>query len=385
MNRVAILGSTGSIGRQALEVIAAQAGEICVSALVCHSNDVLLEAQLASVRPGKAVLTDYDAYKRLTARYQGETQLLFGDEGLLEVVTEADTNMVLSSIVGFAGLRPTLAAIRAGKDIALANKETLVAAGALVTQQAKAHGCALLPVDSEHSALWQCLQGEATDSVHKLLLTASGGPFRGKKRAELATISVEACLRHPNWSMGKKVTVDSASLANKGLEVIEAHWLFDLPYDQIEVVVHPESIVHSLVAFRDGAVKAQLGRPDMRLPIQYALLDKRRPSSPWEPLDLTACGKLTFEAPDREAFPMLDLAYRAGRAGGVMPCIFNAANEIAVEWFLAGNLPFLSIAAVAETVLAQEQAFKADSLDEIEFVDTWARARALEACKKNKQ
>ena len=380
MKQVAILGSTGSIGRQALEVIAAHRGELGVAALSCHSNDVLLEAQLAAFQPAKAVLTDYAAYQRLAGRYRGATKLLYGEEGLLEIVTDSQTSLVLSSIVGFAGLRPTVAALQAGKDIALANKETLVAAGALVTNLARQHNCQLLPVDSEHSALWQCLQGEAPDSVHKLLLTASGGPFRGKQRAELASISVEACLQHPNWSMGRKITVDSASLANKGLEVIEAHWLFNLPYDRIDVLVHPESIIHSLVAFRDGAMKAQLGRPDMRLPIQYALLDKQRPASAWEQLDLTACGKLTFEAPDRDAFPMLDLAYQAGRSGGMMPCIFNAANEVAVERFLAGRLPFLSIPVVAETVLAQAQSFAAQTLDEIELVDAWAREKAREAC-----
>ncbi len=382
MKQVAILGSTGSIGRQALEVVAAHRGELGVAALTCHSNDALLEAQLASFQPAAAVLTDYAAYQRLASRYKGPTKLLYGEDGLLEVVTDQTVNLVLSSIVGFAGLRPTVAAIQAGKDIALANKETLVAAGALVTRLAREHQCQLLPVDSEHSALWQCLQGEAADSVDKLLLTASGGPFRGKTRSELADISVEACLQHPNWSMGRKITVDSASLANKGLEVIEAHWLFNLPYDRIDVVVHPESIIHSLVAFRDGAMKAQLGRPDMRLPIQYALLDKRRPESPWEQLDLTACGKLTFEAPDREAFPMLELAYQAGRSGGVLPCIFNAANEIAVECFLAGRLPFLSIPVVVETVLSQAQSFKAEALDEIEFVDAWARTKARECCER---
>ena len=385
MKHVVILGSTGSIGRQALEVIAAHDQELVAFALTCHSNDQLLETQIESFKPTKAVLTDYKAYQRLSARYQGNTKLLYGDEGLFEVTTDPDADVVLSSIAGFAGLRPTLMAIKAGKDIALANKETMVAAGELVNQLAAENHCALLPVDSEHSALWQCLQGEAPESVQKLLLTASGGPFRGKKRADLLTISVEACLQHPKWSMGRKITVDSASLANKALEIIEAHWLFSIPYDQIDVVVHPESIIHSLVAFRDGAVKAQLGCPDMRLPIQYALFDKQRPVSPWKPLDLAACGKLTFEAPDLETFPMLALGRQAGQDGGAAPCIFNAANEIAVEWFLKGDLPFMSIPIVVEAVLSKEQSFKNDTLQEIEFTDAWARANALEICKKNQK
>ena len=385
MKQVAILGSTGSIGRQALEVIAAHDQDLAVSALTCHSNDQLLETQIAAFKPPKAVLTDYEAYQRLTARYQGDTKILYGDEGLFEVTTGSCTEMVLSSIAGFAGLRPTLMAIKAGKDIALANKETMVAAGELVNRLAKEKNCSLLPVDSEHSALWQCLQGETPESVEKLLLTASGGPFRGKKKTDLANISVEACLNHPNWSMGRKITVDSASLANKALEVIEAHWLFSIPYDQIEVVVHPESIIHSLVAFRDGAIKAQMGCPDMRLPIQYALFDKQRPASPWKSLNLTECGQLTFEAPDLETFPMLALGRQAGCDGGVTSCIFNAANEIAVEWFLEGKLPFLSIPAVVETVLAKQQSFKTDTLSEIEYVDAWARANALEICKTNRK
>ena len=382
MKHVAILGSTGSIGRQALEVIAAHDQQLAVHSLACHSNDRLLETQIAAFKPRQAVLTDRAAYERLKERYQGDTEILYGDDGLTEIVSASAVDVVLASISGFAGLRPTVRAIEAGKDIALANKETMVAAGALVTALAKEKGSAIFPVDSEHSALWQCLQGEAKDSVQKLLLTASGGPFRGKKRSELETISVEACLRHPNWSMGRKVTVDSASLANKALEVMEAHWLFDIPYEQIEVVVHPESIIHSLIAFRDGAVKAQLGKPDMRLPIQYALFDRQRPASPWEPLDLTLCGKLTFEAPDRETFPMLDLGCQAGRSGGAAPCIFNAANEIAVEQFLDGALPFLAIPLAVEDVLAKEHSFKVDTLAEIEAVDAWARTSAVDACEK---
>ena len=382
MKHVAILGSTGSIGRQALDVIAAHDRQLTVYSLACHSNDRLLETQIAAFNPRQAVLTDRAAYERLKERYQGDTEILYGEDGLSEMVTASAVDVVLASIAGFAGLRPTVRAIEAGKDIALANKETMVAAGALVTALAKEKDSAIFPVDSEHSALWQCLQGEAKDSVQKLLLTASGGPFRGKKRNELETISVEECLRHPNWSMGRKVTVDSASLANKALEVMEAHWLFDIPYEQIEVVVHPESIIHSLIAFRDGAVKAQLGKPDMRLPIQYALFDRQRPASPWEPLDLALCGRLTFEAPDRETFPMLELGWQAGRSGGAAPCIFNAANEIAVERFLAGTLPFLAIPLAVEDVLSTAHSFQVDTLAEIEAVDAWARQNAADACEK---
>jgi 1-deoxy-D-xylulose-5-phosphate reductoisomerase len=372
--RLAILGSTGSIGTQALEVAAANPDRIKVVALAAHHNDRLLAEQLDRFRPSLAVLADGAAADRLRSRYRGPARIMTGEEGLTAAATLAEADTVLTSLVGFAGLRPTLAAIEAGKAIALANKETLVAAGELVTALAKRKGVAIAPVDSEHSAILQCLRGEEPDTVHRLILTASGGPFRTRAKEELATVTVAECLRHPNWAMGRKITVDSATLANKGLEVIEARWLFNVDYDRIAVVVHPQSIIHSMVEFADGSVKAQLGLPDMRLPIQYALSVPGRWPADFPRLDFAATAGLTFEQPDTDRFPALAMGYEAGRRGGTAPCVFNAANEAAVNAFLAGEIGFPDIAALIGRALAAHTATAAPTLGDLCAADAWARS-----------
>ena len=384
MKSLAILGSTGSIGTQTLDVVRAHPERFRVTALAAHKSDGQIEEQIREFSPAIAVLTDEVAAVRLRARYHGATEILSGAEGLLAAAVLPTADTVVTSLMGFAGLAPTLAAIEAGKDIALANKETLVVAGELIMNAAKAHGVAILPVDSEHCALFQCLQGEKREAVERLILTASGGPFRGKKLADLAAVSLADCLNHPTWAMGKKITVDSATLINKGLEVIEAHWLYDMPYDKIEVVVHPQSIVHSLVSFRDGAVMAQLGLPDMRLPIQYALTYPDRVASDFPRLDFSRLGALTFEPPDTETFRGLEIAAEAGRTGGTAPCVMNAANEIAVEAFLDGFIGFLDIYHIIEKTLAARPVRRAATFEVLQEEDAWARqyARQLIAVRK---
>ena len=305
--------------------------------------------------------------------------MVSGEEGALEVAAHPEVSTVVSAIVGSRGLRPTLAAIRAGKTIGLANKETLVMAGAIVMREAEKAGVSILPVDSEHSAIFQCLNGERPGDVQRIILTASGGAFRDLSREALESVTREQALTHPNWSMGAKVTIDSATMMNKGLEVIEAHWLFDLPYDRIDVVIHPESIVHSMVEFRDGAVMAQLGTPDMRVPIQYALSYPARLPLTARPLDLVALGALHFRRADFARFPCLKMAYEAGRAGGTMPAVLNAANEVAVERFLAGEISFLAIEEVIERVLSAHDCIANPTLEAIEEADRWAREQA-KAC-----
>ena len=341
--RLAILGSTGSIGTQTLDVVRSRPDLFQVMVLAANSSDQLLERQMEEFHPQLAVLSDEKAAARLRTRYYGKTKILSGENALLEAAAYDETDMVVTSMVGFAGLAPTLAALKAGKTIALANKETLVVAGELVTALAKEKGVSILPVDSEHCALFQCLQGERRDTVERLILTASGGPFRGRTQEALKTVTVADCLKHPTWSMGKKITVDSATLVNKGLEVIEAHWLYDVPYEKIEVAVHPQSIVHSMVEFRDGAVMAQLGLPDMRLPIQYALAYPIRETADFGRMDFKTRMSLSFEPPDVKTFRGLALAYEAGKAGGTMPCVLNGANEEAVAAFLSGRIGFLDI------------------------------------------
>lgn len=343
MKHISLMGSTGSIGKQALDVAAANPDKLKIRVLVAHKSDEILEQQIRQFEPDFAVLTDKEAAARLAARYHGKTEILSGEEGLLAAATYSEVDTVLASMVGYAGLRPTMAAIECGKNIALANKETLVAGGSLVMKAVAEHGVSLTPVDSEHSAIFQSLRGGSDKEVKRLIITASGGPFRGRKRHELENVTLEQCLKHPNWSMGRKVTLDSSTLANKGLEVIEAHWLFNMPYDKIDVVVHPQSIVHSLVEFCDGSVIAQLGEPDMRLPIQYALSWPERFDYSFDQLDLVRAGSLTFEAPDLEAFPSLKIAMDCGRAGGTLPCAFNAANEEAVNAFFDGKIKYLDI------------------------------------------
>lgn len=376
MKNISLLGSTGSIGKQTLEVAAANPDKMKIRVLAAHTSDTVLEEQIRAFEPDFAVLSDKEAVARLKTRYHGKTEILAGEEGLLAAATYSEVDTVLASMVGYAGLRPTMAAINCGKNIALANKETLVAAGSLVMEAVAKNNVSLTPVDSEHSAIFQALQGGKEDEVKRLLITASGGPFRGKKRSELESVTLAQCLNHPNWSMGKKITVDSSTLANKGLEVIEAHWLFNMPYEKIDVVVHPQSIIHSLVEFCDGSVIAQLGEPDMRLPIQYALSYPCRYHKAFDQLDLIKAGTLTFEAPDMEAFPSLRVAIECGKAGGTLPCVFNAANEEAVYAFLDNKIKYLDIPYITEKVASLHKNIAAPCIEDIERADAEARAAA---------
>lgn len=374
IKRLAILGSTGSIGTQALDVARSHPELFQVAVLAANTSDKALERQIEEFGPTLAVLADEKAARRLRGRYRGKTEIRGGEKALLEAAAFDGVDMVVTSMVGFAGLAPTLAALEAGKTIALANKETLVVAGELVTALAKEKGVAVLPVDSEHCALFQCLQGERRDTVERLILTASGGPFRGKTTDELRSVTVADCLKHPTWSMGQKITVDSATLVNKGLEVIEAHWLYGVPYEKIDVAVHPQSIVHSMVEFRDGAVMAQLGLPDMRLPIQYALTYPSRETADFGRMDFKTRMSLSFEPPDTETFRGLPLAYEAGKAGGVMPCVLNGANEEAVAAFLAGRIGFLDIYDCIERAMEAQENFAHPSFETLCEADARARA-----------
>lgn len=347
--RIAILGSTGSIGTQALEVVRENRELFQVSVLTAQNNVDLLAAQALEFKPKQVVIGDETHLEKLRVLLQGSgITVSTGSAALTEVVCLPEVEIVLTALVGFAGLEPTLAAIQASKDIALANKETLVVAGDLVMRKAKKHGVRILPVDSEHSAIFQCLVGEESNPIEKIYLTASGGPFRGKDREFLAQVSKDQALKHPNWVMGAKITIDSASLMNKGLEVIEAKWLFDLAADQIDVIVHPQSIVHSLVQFQDGSMKAQLGLPDMKLPIQYALAYPERLANQFPRFNFLDYPELTFEQPDLDSFRNLDLAFEALKRGGNMPCIINAANEVVVAEFLKDRVGFLQMSEVIE-------------------------------------
>ncbi|MCH3914770.1 MAG: 1-deoxy-D-xylulose-5-phosphate reductoisomerase [Acidaminococcaceae bacterium] len=382
MKNIAILGSTGSIGTQTLEVVAANPTRLRVVALAAHKNVELLLKQIQQFRPVLAVLADKQAALELGKKYQGPTKILGGEDGLKAVATCSEADTVLGAMVGYAGLQPTLAAINAGKNIALANKETLVAAGSIVMNAIKEKGVQLTPVDSEHSAIFQSLQGSKHSEVKRLLITASGGAFRDKTLKELENVTVEQCLHHPNWTMGKKVTVDSATLANKGLEIMEAHWLFAMDYDKIKPLIHPQSIVHSLVEYKDGAVIAQLGVPDMRLPIQYALSYPDRWDVNFGRLDLVKAAQLTFKEPDYKIFRALKLAVDCGKAGGTMPCVFNAANEVAVESFLRGKIKFLGIAQLIEEVLNRASSVATPTVEDIAQADRETRTRAEEILKK---
>lgn len=385
MKRIAILGSTGSIGMQALEVIDLHPDRFSVTALAAYQNDRLLEEQIEKYSPLYAVLIDQKAAQNLRNRYRGSTKILAGEDGLLIAAALDENDIVLTSMVGAAGIKPTIEAIKAGKDIALANKETLVAAGEIVTALAAQTGSAILPVDSEHSALFQCLQGEDRKTISRLILTASGGPFRGWVAADLQDVTVEQCLRHPNWSMGQKITIDSATLVNKGLEVIEARWLYDIDYDKIDVVIHPQSIIHSMVEFVDNSTMAQLGKPDMRLPIQYAFTWPARIPSPTASMDWSKATCLEFLPPDVDTFRGLSLAYHVGRAGGTLPSVFNAANEVAVNAFLASDLSFLTIYTIIEEAVAIHTSKKNPSLNDILAADLWAREFAQHLVEKYKK
>lgn len=340
---IAVLGSTGSIGTQTLEVAEAN-GDLTVAALAAGSNVRLLEEQIRKFKPKVAALWEEKAAKELRERVRDlEVRIVSGMEGLIEISTLPEVEILVTAIVGMIGIRPTIAAIEAGKDIALANKETLVTAGHIIMPLAKEHKVRILPVDSEHSAIFQALNGEDTKSVSRILLTASGGPFRGRKRAELEGVQVEDALKHPNWAMGQKITIDSATLVNKGLEVMEARWLFGTELDKIEVVVQPQSVIHSMVEFEDGGIIAQLGTPDMKLPIQYALYYPERRFLGGERLDFGKLLQITFEKPDMETFLGLSLAFEAAKEGGSMPTVYNAANELAVSKFLHKQIRFLDI------------------------------------------
>ena len=365
MKQIAILGSTGSIGTQTLEIVREQ-GDISVQALTAGKNINLLERQIREFRPKLAAVWEEADARQLRLRVSDlPVKIVSGMDGLIEAAVLPETELLVTAVVGMIGLRPTIAAIAAKKKIALANKETLVTAGHLIMPLAKEYGVPILPVDSEHSAIFQSLNGETGNRIHKILLTASGGPFRGKTRAELSGMQVEDALKHPNWSMGQKITVDSSTLVNKGLEVMEAKWLFGTDLDQIQVVVQPQSVIHSMVEYEDGSIMAQLGTPDMRLPIQYALYyPKRRPLS-GRRLDFFALGSISFEKPDTETFDGLRLAYEAARRGGNMPTVFNAANELAVAKFLEKKINFLDITQIIHECMLHCAYIGQPTLDEV--------------------
>lgn len=372
VKKIGILGATGSIGRQTLDVV--DQGEFEVVALTANSNVTLLAEQALKYQPKLVVLMDSEKIGELKSRLKGQaTKVLVGMTGLLEAVRDPEIELLVNGLVGAIGVEPTLEGIRAGKDIALANKETLVTAGELVIAEAARCHVQILPVDSEHNALFQALTGEDIERVSRLILTASGGPFRTFTRQELEKVTPFQALKHPTWDMGGKITIDSATLMNKGLEVIEAHWLFGIDYDRIEVVVHPQSIIHSLVEFVDSSVLAELGLPDMRIPIQYALTYPERRENRLQKLDLVRVGQMTFEAPKKDLFPCLELAYYAGKRGGTLPAVMNAANEIVAHHFLQGKIAFLEIPKYIEKTMQRHQVVDSPDLKQILAADQWAR------------
>lgn len=376
MKKIAIMGSTGSIGTQTLDIVRENRKnenfEIEVVALSAGANVELLAKQIIEFQPSMAVIgSEKDIPKLRSLIGSRKVELLYGMEGLLALATHPESEILVTAIVGMIGIRPTIEAIKAGKNIALANKETLVTAGHIIMPLAKKMGVSILPVDSEHSAIFQVLHGEERKQVHKLLITASGGPFRGKTKEELRNVTLEDALKHPNWEMGRKITIDSATLVNKGLEVLEAHWLFDVDFENIEVVVQPQSIIHSMVEYMDGAVIAQLGTPDMRLPIQYALYYPNRVYLPGDRLHFDVLKQITFAPPDTEVFKGLPLALKAGRAGGSMPVVFNAANEYAVKLFLEKRISFLDIYHMIEMAMEAHNNISNPSLEEILETEQW--------------
>ena len=365
MKKIAIPGSTGSIGTQTLEV-ARNNGDLEITALAAGSNIDLLERQIREFRPPLAAVWTEEKAKELRIRTADlDVKIVSGMEGLLEVAAQPESEILVTAIVGMIGIRPTIAAMKAGKDIALANKETLVTAGHIIMPLAKEKGVRILPVDSEHSAIFQCLNGENRVQLKKILLTASGGPFRGKKKEELKNVQVEDALKHPNWHMGRKITIDSATLVNKGLEMMEARWLFGVEPDNIQIVVQPKSIIHSMVEFVDGAVIAQLGTPDMKLPIQYALYYPERRYLPGDRLDFWTLGQITFEKPDMENFPGLRLAFDAAAAGGSLPTVYNAANERAVAMFLEKKIGFLEIPEIIQSCMEAHRVIPDPTVEQI--------------------
>ena len=380
--RIAILGSTGSIGTQALEVIESYPDMFDLQVITANRNADLLISQAKKFHPNTVVIADERLYQQVKDALQDEDIHVYaGEEALSQVVTSTEVDIVLTAMVGYAGLKPTLAAIEAKKNIALANKETLVVAGELVTKMAAANGVNIYPVDSEHSAIFQCLAGEFHNKIEKIYLTASGGPFRGWKKEQLEQVTVAQALNHPNWVMGAKITIDSASLMNKGLEVIEAKWLFNLKPDQIDTIVHPQSIVHSLVQFDDGSMKAQMGLPDMKLPIQYALTYPNRFPTNFPRFNFMDYPQLTFEKPDRDTFLNLGLAYDAMEMGGTAACVLNAANEITVQAFLDQKISFLKIAEINQAVLKRTEIIQSPSYEDYVAIDELARRNALQMIK----
>lgn len=378
MKKIAILGSTGSIGTQTLQVIEANLERFRAEVLTANNNARLLIEQALKFKPDSVVIANEAKYNQVKEALQHEDIKVYaGADAIAQVVTLANVDLVVTAMVGYSGLIPTIEAIKAGKNIALANKETLVVAGEYITRLVEKHKVAILPVDSEHSAIFQCLAGERQSRVEKLILTASGGPFRGKDYNFLKIVTPEMALKHPNWTMGAKVTIDSASLMNKGFEMMEARWLFGVQPRQIEAVVHPQSIVHSMVQFSDGCIKAQLGVPDMRLPIQYALTYPERVDSDFGRVDFNICNSLTFELPDRKTFRNLDLAYHAMTQGGNMPCILNAANEVAVAAFLQGKCSFTGMSDLIEVVMAQVDFIAAPTVDDYVATDKVSREIAM--------
>ncbi|OBR66811.1 1-deoxy-D-xylulose-5-phosphate reductoisomerase [Paenibacillus oryzae] len=376
MKKIALLGSTGSVGTQTLDIVRSNPERFQVVALAAGNNSELLISQAKEFHPSLVSVATKELADEVKLHVSPGTVVVYGEEGLVEAASFGEADIVITAIVGSRGLMPTLAAIEAGKTIGLANKETLVTAGELVIARAKQRGVAILPVDSEHSAIFQCLNGERRADVKSITLTASGGSFRDRTRAELQGVTVQEALNHPNWSMGAKITIDSATMVNKGLEVIEAHWLFGLPYDDINVIIHAESIIHSFVEFTDHSIVAQLGMPDMRVPIQYALTYPERHPSSADRLDLAAIGKLNFREMDMERYPCLALAYACGRLGGTAPTVYNAANEVAVARFLKGEISFLDIERVLETTIARHTVVPVSGLDVIQEADGWARSAA---------
>lgn len=372
MKKIAILGSTGSIGTQTLDVVRAHSDELEVVALAAGSNKERLKEQIREFHPELVSLSDERKAQELKEELAGEAvEVVCGMDGLIEVAGIDSADVVVTAVVGMMGILPTMEAIRKGKDIALANKETLVTAGHLIIPMAREYGVSILPVDSEHSAIFQCLQGEPKKALDKILLTASGGPFRGKSAEFLETVTLEDALNHPNWSMGPKITIDSSTMVNKGLEVMEAKWLFGVDYSQIEVVIQPQSIIHSMVQYIDGAVIAQLGTPDMRVPIEYALFYPERRSLPGERLDFSKLSQITFEKPDYKVFRGLSLAIEAGKTGGTMPTVFNAANERAVAKFLKGEIKYTDIVRSIEKCMDAHKVSAHPDLEEILATEQW--------------
>jgi 1-deoxy-D-xylulose-5-phosphate reductoisomerase len=382
MKNLVILGSTGSIGQQTIEVVKRYPDIFRVVGLSTRVNTALLMEQAKEVKPLTVAVTDIQAALRMRLEIsQMATHLYGGPEGLINLCRLPEADTIVNALVGSVGLKPTLTTLEEGKNLLLSNKESLVAGGEIVTRLAREKGITIIPIDSEHSAIFQCLRGEQSSQINRIIITGSGGPFRGRKRKDLKNVTVEEALAHPRWKMGKKITIDSATLMNKGLEVIEAHFLFGVNYDLIKVVIHPQSIVHSLVELKDGSVLAQLGPTDMRLPIQYALTYPERVPSPVVPINLVELHQLDFEQPDLKTFPCLKYSYEAGKAGKTYPAVLNAANEEAVEAFLAGRIGFLNISEIVYKILERHRGFEPD-LTILEEAQMWAREKAQEEIKK---